>query len=668
MVGLGLNLSGVARGDGLAAPLTSRGDADGNVNVHEKTVGPEETRRGEASSSSGSDDDSDDDAPIAERPIPTTRPAGLPSLGLGLGARAAAAAGGSSASSPTSPPSGTSLSARKPPGLGLRIGGGGGAGDVGSGGGRPSAIDLESLRDSGETHASELTIRREKFAHFEKHCTRVAPSVFVAGEAVARDLATLREHGITHIINCNAFVIPNHFENVLTYKSLWLQDSPGEDVTRVLYDCFDFIRAARAAGGNALVHCSQGVSRSVSVAVSFLMWESGLSYEEAFAQVKSQRGIANPNMGFTCQMLQWRKRVAAEAAWGRRPPDVSDPLSVPRTRVYRLAPHSEHDPRYLVAKPVEAVLDDTAIGDEDVAATVSASLWSTLDARGAFVVVAPPTSAGDGAAVFAWVGPRCVDERAFVDRARAVVRQLFEYDGLASAWRFSNDEKENEETKEPPETAHERRVVVVRGGEEPEDLARALGDGPDVAPSGAWAGAASARVAAYDADFEMYVAGPQGPRAGAGRRHTRAQGTERTRADPPRMEETRVASETQNLEKLREAPSDDGDDDDDDELKKSPLLTYPGFEPVTMYDEDDLDPASIFVLLAPRGLGLAKGGPEDASARAFVWVGGGADRGGGAEACAARVAETFGEQCVVRVENEGSESEAFWEAFEAGQA
>ena len=199
MVGLGLNLSGVARGDGLAAPLTSRGDADGNVNVHEKTVGPEETRRGEASSSSGSDDDSEDDAPIAERPTPTTRPAGLPSLGLGLGARGAAAAGGSSASSPTSPPSGTSLSARKPPGLGLRIGGGGGAGDVGSGGGRPSAIDLESLRDSGETHASELTIRREKFAHFEKHCTRVAPSVFVAGEAVARDLATLREHGITHL-------------------------------------------------------------------------------------------------------------------------------------------------------------------------------------------------------------------------------------------------------------------------------------------------------------------------------------------------------------------------------------------------------------------------------------------------------------------------------------
>ena len=670
MVGLGLNLSGVARGDGLAAPLTSRGDADGNVNVHEKTVGPEETRRGEASSSSGSDDDSDDDAPIAERPTPTTRPAGLPSLGLGLGARGAAAAGGSSASSPTSPPSGTSLSARKPPGLGLRIGGGGGAGDVGSGGGRPSAIDLESLRDSGETHASELTIRREKFAHFEKHCTRVAPSVFVAGEAVARDLATLREHGITHVINCNAFVIPNHHEDTMTYKTLWLQDSPNEDVTRVLYDCFDFIRAARAAGGNALVHCSQGVSRSVSVAVSFVMWETGASYEDAFAHVKAQRGIANPNMGFTCQMLQWRKRVAAEAAWGRRAPDSSDPLSVPKTRVYRLAPHSEHDPRYLVAKPVEVALDDTLD---------TASLWSTLDARGAFVV-APPTRARDVAAAYVWVGPRCVDERAFVDRARAVARQLFEYDGLASAWRRHADETENENENENEETKEEEtafeetaRVVVVRGGEEPADLARALGAGrDDVAPSGAWAGAASARVAAYDADFEMYVAGPQSPRAGAGRWHTRAtERTERTHAE--RMEETPLEASETPLEKLREAPSDDGDGGDDgddgDDVgapSTSPLLTYPGFEPVTMYDEDDLDTASIFVLLAPRG--LAKGGPEDAAARAFVWVGGGADRADGAEACAARVAETFGEQCVVRVENEGSESEAFWEAFEAGQA
>ena len=670
MVGLGLNLGDLARGDGPAAPLTSRGDADGNVIVHEKTVDPDETRRGEASSSSGSEDDSDDDAPLAERLVPTTRPAGLPSLGLGLGTRGAPAAGGSTVSSPTSPPSGTSLSARKPPGLGLRIGGVVGAGDVDSGDGRPSAIDLESLRASGETQASELTIRREKFAHFEKHCTRVAPSVFVAGEAVARNLETLREHAITHVINCNAFVVRNHFEDALEYKALWLQDSPGEDVTRVLYDCFDFIRAAIAAGGNVLVHCSQGVSRSVSVVISFLMWESGASYEEAFARVKAQRGIANPNMGFTCQMLQWRKRVAAETARGDPPPDPdpSDPLReylVPRTRVYRMAPHSEHDPRYLVAKLCEVA--DAQTETPGSVSETNASLWSTLDARGAFVVAPRETSSRaerKKKRAFVWVGPRCVDERAFVERARVFARQLWEYDGLGGAWGArAADEAEAEKRMEEFFS-----VVVARGGEEPPDLASALGGDADVAPSGAWARAASARVASYDADFEMYVAGVRSQAARRG-------GVAAESASPSaRAERPGAAFSARAPRNERGAAG--------PRPRSISLLTYPEFDPVTIYDEDDLDPASVLVLLAGRAAEAAADGAarvenvENVENVSRVWIGRGVDDGGHArvfgarlaEEVAARIAETFGETHVVRVENEGNESEAFWEAFEAGQA
>lgn len=672
MVGLGLNLSGVTRGDGPDAPLTSRGDADGNVNVHEKTVDPEETRRGEASSSSGSDDDSDDDAPLAERPAPTTRPAGLPSLGLGLGARGAAAAGGSTVSSPTSPPSGTSLSARKPPGLGLRIGGDGGAADGGAGDGRPSAIDLESLRSSGETQASELTIRREKFAHFEKHCTRVAPSVFVAGEAVARNLQTLKTHDITHVINCNAFVIPNLFEEHFTYKSLWLQDSPSEDVTRVLYDCFDFIRHARRAGGNVLVHCSQGVSRSVSVVISFLMWESGLSYEEVFKRVKAQRGIANPNMGFTCQMLQWRKRVANEIAsrvlgegeaTNVAASAESDPESDPtRTRVYRLAPHSEHDPRYLVAKQVEIGDEESMHRDASVRANEDGdqkrtalkmekpkkSLWTTLDARGAFVVADAKKQKA-----FVWVGPACVDERSFTERARAFAKQLFQYDGLGDAWGTNvRSEKENSQTHV------EGSVVVARGGFEPPELAALLGFDADVAVSGAWAGAASARVAAYDADFETYVAGAKSLSREESLLRDGGKGSA-SFFSPPLCET--VASPSGAF------------------VPRPKLVTYPGFDPVTMYDEDDLDSACVFVLLALKHKAQSPMDPsrgvEKEKLVSFVWIGRGVDDGGHAdvfgarvgEECAARIAETFGETHSVRVEREGNESEAFWEHFEAGQ-
>ena len=65
---------------------------------------------------------------------------------------------------------------------------------------------------------------------------------------MARNLETLKTHDITHVINCNAFVIPNAFEEQFTYKSLWLQDSPGEDVTRVLRRSISF--ETPRAGGN----------------------------------------------------------------------------------------------------------------------------------------------------------------------------------------------------------------------------------------------------------------------------------------------------------------------------------------------------------------------------------------------------------------------------------
>ena len=50
-----------------------------------------------------------------------------------------------------------------------------------------------------------------------------------------------------------------------------------------------------------LVHCSQGVSRSVTLAVAYLMWKLDKGYYEVFEAVKAIRGVASPNIGFGCQ-------------------------------------------------------------------------------------------------------------------------------------------------------------------------------------------------------------------------------------------------------------------------------------------------------------------------------------------------------------------------------
>ena len=63
------------------------------------------------------------------------------------------------------------------------------------------------------------------------------------------------------------------------------------------------LQAARSERGKVLVHCSQGVSRSAALLIGYLMWRLDKPYDEVYTQVKAIRGVANPNIGFTCQVI-----------------------------------------------------------------------------------------------------------------------------------------------------------------------------------------------------------------------------------------------------------------------------------------------------------------------------------------------------------------------------
>lgn len=63
------------------------------------------------------------------------------------------------------------------------------------------------------------------------------------------------------------------------------------------------VQAAKENEGKVLVHCMQGVSRSVTFVIAYLMWSQNKPYGEVFEAVKEIRGIANPNIGFCLQVL-----------------------------------------------------------------------------------------------------------------------------------------------------------------------------------------------------------------------------------------------------------------------------------------------------------------------------------------------------------------------------
>jgi len=254
-------------------------------------------------------------------------------------------------------------------------------------------LDLSSIQHNNPDHGRSNNgglVKRDKIAFFDKECSKVAEHVYLGGDAVARDRDILKHNGITHVLNCVGFVCPEYFKADFVYRTLWLQDSPSEDITSILYDVFDYFEDVREQGGRVFVHCCQGVSRSTSLVIAYLMWREGQSFDDAFQFVKAARGIADPNMGFACQLLQCQKRVHAF------------PLSPSSLlRIYRIAPHSPYDPLHLVPK---MLMDPSS---------------AALDSRGAFIVHIP-------SAIYVWIGKNC--ETIMERDARGAVGQIVRYE------------------------------------------------------------------------------------------------------------------------------------------------------------------------------------------------------------------------------------------------
>lgn len=124
---------------------------------------------------------------------------------------------------------------------------------------------------------TESQMRRERMADCEFECSEVLEYLFVSGCYVAGDRELLREHGITHIINCSSGIVKNHFadDKHLKYLSLNMVDGRDDDISWFLCEAIHFITKARSVNGKVLIHCEKGISRSCSFAIAYCMWSTG---------------------------------------------------------------------------------------------------------------------------------------------------------------------------------------------------------------------------------------------------------------------------------------------------------------------------------------------------------------------------------------------------------
>ncbi|CAL1263821.1 unnamed protein product [Larinioides sclopetarius] len=69
-----------------------------------------------------------------------------------------------------------------------------------------------------------------------------------------------------------------------------------------------FIREALHAGKGILVHCKQGISRSATLVLAYLIVEEGMPLQEATRVVRQRREIL-PNEGFLLQLCNLYEQI-----------------------------------------------------------------------------------------------------------------------------------------------------------------------------------------------------------------------------------------------------------------------------------------------------------------------------------------------------------------------
>jgi len=228
-------------------------------------------------------------------------------------------------------------------------------------------LDLDQV-DKMPREPDERESRAAKLARFDRECSKIDDAIFLGSDTVARDVGMLSDAGITHVLNTAGVTLRSYHEGFFEYKTLFLYDSPSQDISLSIYSAVCFMDDALRSGGKVFVHCHQGVSRSSSMVTAYLMWSRRMRFDDAFALVKSRRGVANPNAGFTAKLMEFDQRLHGNVAAGKR--------------LYRMAPW------YLEPVPTKIELEPS---------------YAQLDARAVFVLLAQEHA-------YVWVGGHSASE------------------------------------------------------------------------------------------------------------------------------------------------------------------------------------------------------------------------------------------------------------------
>lgn len=123
------------------------------------------------------------------------------------------------------------------------------------------------------------------------------------------------DYNITHILSMIPGKIPHNYASDYTLKQIEITDEETSNILDEFEGACDFIDSAlfpsglksKKHEGSILVHCAQGISRSVAIIIVYLMKSYKLNYQQALHAIKRKKNDVEPNEGFIKQIEIFEK-------------------------------------------------------------------------------------------------------------------------------------------------------------------------------------------------------------------------------------------------------------------------------------------------------------------------------------------------------------------------
>ncbi|CAK7897683.1 tyrosine-protein phosphatase Yvh1p [[Candida] anglica] len=142
---------------------------------------------------------------------------------------------------------------------------------------------------------------------------RILGGIYLSSAEPLTSGEDLSAQGITHILSILPGPIPKQYTDSYVHKQIEVNDEETTNIIRYFPETNDFIEKAlfksdtTKHSNKILIHCAQGVSRSPTIIIAFLMYKYKLSLPQALHAVKRKSASVGPNEGFMEQLKLYQQ-------------------------------------------------------------------------------------------------------------------------------------------------------------------------------------------------------------------------------------------------------------------------------------------------------------------------------------------------------------------------